>query len=266
MIRETNFTHPKVDYEDKYTPFLYHLRDKYSNRFKNITETHENYAIKKAEFENFTKSFNETSGKLVQNFDEALNTLKEFSSATTLKQPSEIKESFELFKTQNYPKLTVNEVQDVTSAYLKFKEFCVTDLFGSKCLFDRKNQTEFINDFEQKFTRLREYDLTNVTKVYSMDLIAVVKDVKNSIQTARDVMLNEDITSNFDGLTDEYLIELQHMNSYLQNKKPIKVSDFENKNDTKATNIVNFERDFKNLILSTKFICHNIKKPFFLPE
>merc|ERR1712032_1390593 len=28
----------------------------------------------------------------------------------------------------------------------------------------------------------------------------------------------------------------------------------------------NFERDFRNLIRSTKFICYNIQKPFFLPS
>merc|ERR1712032_1436745 len=33
-----------------------------------------------------------------------------------------------------------------------------------------------------------------------------------------------------------------------------------------GTNIINFERDFRNLIRSTKFICYNIQKPFFLPS
>ena len=38
IIKKTNFTHPKVDFEDKYTPFLYHLREKYAQREKNVTE------------------------------------------------------------------------------------------------------------------------------------------------------------------------------------------------------------------------------------
>merc|ERR1711957_420048 len=38
MIKKTNFTHPKVDFEDKYTPFLLKLREKYEQREKNVTE------------------------------------------------------------------------------------------------------------------------------------------------------------------------------------------------------------------------------------
>merc|ERR1711957_116765 len=69
--------------------------------------------------------------------------------------------------------------------------------------------------------------------------------------------------SNFNGVTKEYLGELQAMNAYLKNKKAVKISDFDHL-DKNGANVINFERDFKNLIQSTKFICFNVQVPFFL--
>jgi hypothetical protein len=58
---------------------------------------------------------------------------------------------------------------------------------------------------------------------------------------------------------------LTAMNKYLAKKKPIKISDFDH-NSPNGTNIINFERDMRNLIKSSKFICHNVRKPFFIPS
>jgi uncharacterized protein YoxC len=263
VIRETQFTHPGLKYQDEFTPFLYHLRQKYSQRLKNVTETHKSYTAQRAEFQVEAKNFLEKAQALILDFNEALSTLKEFSSAVTLDQPSEIQESFSNFLNEKYPKLVDVKVNKVIDTYVDFKKFCITDLFGKKCLIDR-NLTQTKNDFNKKFNKLKDYDLKNATKVYPMDLIAVVKDVKNIIEEGRDIISKSDLIENFEGVTEEYITELERMNTYLQNKKPIKASDFENKNDTIGTDTPNFDGNFANLVLSTKFICYNIKKPFFL--
>merc|ERR1712032_321945 len=147
----------------------------------------------------------------------------------------------------------------------EFKRFCVQDLLGKKCIING-NKTESRNSFTSKYGKLQDYNLKNSSRVYAEDIIATVKNVMNIFQGATEMISNAEINSNFNGLTQEYLVELKAMNDYLNKKKPVKVSDFQDHNNKNGTNIINFERDFRNLIRSTKFICYNIKKPFFLPN
>lgn len=265
IIKKTNFTHPDVDYEDKYTPFLYHLRQKYSKRLENVTQIHKDFNEYKEKRKHYSKIYITESNKIILIYQEALNTLREFSSAITLKIPSDVESTFKEFKEDKYPQLFSANVTNLVDTFAKLKSLCIQDLFGRKCLLDR-NQSNFEHEFNLKYAKLRDYNLKNASKVYAEDLIATVKDVMNVIQSGNEMISNSEIASNFDGLTEEYIFELKKMNKYLNDKKPVKISDFGNHLNPNGTNILNFERDFKNLIRSSKFICWNIKHPFFLPK
>merc|ERR1711957_639513 len=262
MIKKTNFTHPKVDFEDKYTPFLLKLREKYEQREKNVTEIDMDFHKNKEEFTSLAKTFLENSAKIITLFKDALVTLKEFSTAKTLKNPSSIEESFNEFKDQKFPLLTNGTfVEDCFDTYMSFKKFCVQDLLGKQCVV-LTNKTEATTSFKNKFAKLKDYNLKNSSRVYAEDIYAVTLNVMNIFMTASDIISNANLNSNFNGVTKEYLGELQAMNAYLKNKKAVKISDFDHL-DKNGANVINFERDFKNLIQSTKFICFNVQKPFF---
>ena len=264
-IKKTNLTHPKVDYEDKYSPFLKQLKEKYSQRLANVTAIDEDFEKNQGEFKSDSKAFLEQSSKIINIFKDALVTLGEFSSAKTLKNPSSIIESFSHFIDIDFPAMTNGTaVVDCFDSYMKFNKFCVQDILAKKCII-KGNQTLKIKEFKNKYAKLIDYNLKNVTKVYSGDLIATTKDVLNIFQGASDMISAAEINSNFNGVTKEYIVELKAMNAYLNKKKPVKISDFGGNNDANGVNIINFERDFKNLIRSSKFICFNIKKPFFIP-
>merc|ERR1711957_841673 len=263
MIKKTNFTHPKVDFEDKYTPFLLKLREKYEQREKNVTEIDIDFHKNKEEFTSLAKTFLENSAKIITLFKDALVTLKEFSTAKTLKNPSSIEESFNEFKDQKFPLLTNGTfVEDCFDTYMSFKKFCVQDLLGKQCVV-LTNKTEATTSFKNKFAKLKDYNLKNSSRVYAEDIYAVTLNVMNIFMTASDIISNANLNSNFNGVTKEYLGELQAMNAYLKNKKAVKISDFDHL-DKNGANVTNFERDFRNLIQSTKFICFNVQVPFFL--
>jgi hypothetical protein len=173
-----------------------------------------------------------------------------------------MKSSFETFLNKNYIMLIDSGLFDVFRDLVKFQGFCIQDLFNKTCLI-KTNLTQIQNNFKEKFEILKNYDLKNESNVYAEDLIRRVKDVQNIVLKANDMITNVDLNSNFDGLTSEYIFDLENLNKYLNNKKVINITDFEFNKNTTEIDIKYFERDFTNLIRSTEFICHNIMEPFF---
>lgn len=273
VLRETKFTHPQVTFEDKYSPFLLKLREKYSKR---LTETIRIGKLEKESKEKFkvsSKSFLKSASIASKNYEEALTSLKEFSTAKMLKIDTDAKGRFEDFK-KIYPKLITADIEKIFEEFNKFKNFCIQDLFGKKCLFD-KNLTSLHLNFVKNFKSLKNYDISNYEKIYIEDLISAVKKVSNVVTTAIEMISNkdtkikakfnnEDLNSSFDGFTEEYIFELEKLNKYLNLKKVIDINGSTKPMDKNDINLSHFERDITNLIKSTQFICYNIRNPFFL--
>lgn len=238
------------------------LRNKYSKRLTDTKKISKKFNYDKFRFKESSKDFLDLTTKVIANYTKALISLKEFSSSMLLKVPVSAMNSFDDFMLM-FPGLVNSNLNKIFKTFVDFKSFCIQDLFGKKCLIE-KNLTEINANFEDKLESLKGYDLSNATKIYPEDLIAHVKNVLTIIISAKDMIANVDLNSNFDGFSEEYIFELEKLNEYLNKKKIIKVSKYTPKEDNNNIDIGHFERDFTNLIKSTQFICYNIKKPFFL--
>merc|ERR1712032_591820 len=253
---------------DEYSPFLAHLKEKYSRR-NQLTNIHlDEYK----RLSNDTKTGREKIFKdinsVVVKYDEALSTLNEFSSAITLANKESQESSFNHIVKEDYEAIKDPRIERIVKEFQTLSNNCVHTLYNKECLINRKEEAQKTEDeVMTEYKKLLDYNLKNYTKVYPEDLIAVVKNIKDHLVSFKEhLSTNNDVFYSQVPALEIYSLDLGHMISYLNSKTAIKVSDYDPSEHYETPSIGTFERDFRNLLASIRFICHNAKKPFYIPK